>query len=272
MDRHVIEAMGRTRVVIEDGRVTEVGSPVIEYCPLFKKYRKVDRLTPEAVRQNVEFRLKDFGMCTRRRELRMRDFLTFGVSEIVAMAVSKGMLDCAVTVCDGAGTVVVTDPELIQGIGGRLSGMVETSPFPEVIDRIGRERVLGPRSGRIDQVRGAALAFDLGFRKPGVTVVSVADTAELRRRYGSSVGLFAVHTTGVSREQAEGLFDRCDIVTACASKWIREVAARRAVMQVGSKIPVYAATPFGMALLQERMRQVGKGGTEDPEDLPSPLV
>ncbi len=272
MDRHVIEAMGRTRVVVEDGRVTDVGSPIIEYCPLFKKYRKVDRLTPEAVRQNVEFRLKDFGMCTPRRELRMRDFLTFGVSEIVAMAVSKRMLDCAVTVCDGAGTVVVTDPELIQGIGGRLSGMVETSPFPEVIDRIGRERVLDPRSGRIDQVRGTSLAFDLGFRKPGVTVVSADDAAEVRTRWGSSVGLFAVHTTGVSREQADGLFHHCDIVTACASKWIREVAAGRAVMQVGSKIPVYAATPFGVALLQERMRQVSKGGTEEPEDLPSPLV
>jgi hypothetical protein len=37
MDRHVIEALGKTRVVIENGKVTEVGKLEVSYCPLFYK-------------------------------------------------------------------------------------------------------------------------------------------------------------------------------------------------------------------------------------------
>ena len=46
--------------------------------------------------------------------MRMKDFLSFGVSELMGMALSKGMIDCTVIVCEGAGTFIVTDPELAQ--------------------------------------------------------------------------------------------------------------------------------------------------------------
>jgi hypothetical protein len=64
MSRHVIEALGKTRVVIEDGKVIEVGEPMVKYCPLFYKHRGIEEITPEIVRKNVEFRIKDFGMCS----------------------------------------------------------------------------------------------------------------------------------------------------------------------------------------------------------------
>ena len=136
MDRHVIEAIGKTRVVIEDGKVVEVGEPQIEYCPLFNKVRGVSAISADVVKENIEFRIKDFGMCTASRKLRMNDFLSFGVSELIGMALSKGLLDAAVMACDGAGTVVVTDAELAQGIGGRMSGLVETTPIPQVIETL----------------------------------------------------------------------------------------------------------------------------------------
>ena len=39
--RHVIEAMGKTKVVIEDGKVVSVGKPAVIYCPLFMKHRGI---------------------------------------------------------------------------------------------------------------------------------------------------------------------------------------------------------------------------------------
>ncbi|TFG56961.1 MAG: DUF2099 family protein, partial [Methanomassiliicoccus sp.] len=82
-DRHVMEAMGKTRVVIEDGKVVEVGEPQLDYCPLFFKHRGIEKITRDIVRNNIEFRINDFGMCTPDRKMRMRDFLSFGVSELM---------------------------------------------------------------------------------------------------------------------------------------------------------------------------------------------
>ena len=274
MDRHVIEALGRARVVIENGKVTEVGEPMITYCPLFKKYRGIERITRETIRENIEFRIKSFGMCTPQREIRMRDFLSFGVSEIIAMAVSKNYLDCAVLVCDGAGTTVVSDPEIIQGIGGRLSGVIETTPYREIISVLGEERVLDPKTGRIDQFEGVRLADRLGFQRIGVTIVSADEAARIRNCYGPRVAIFAVHTTNVSKDEAIGLFNSCDIVTACASRWVREVAKERAIFSVGNKIPVYASTEFGKKLMEERLKVIPhkKNEKEDSGDAPQPLV
>ena len=33
-DKHVIEALGKTRVTIEDGKITSIGEPEIDYCPI----------------------------------------------------------------------------------------------------------------------------------------------------------------------------------------------------------------------------------------------
>ncbi len=274
MERHVIEALGKTKVVIENGKVTYVGEPQVEYCPLFLKYRGIKEITPEIVKENIEFRMKDFGMCTPGRKLRMRDFLSFGVSELMAMAVSKGLLDCAVIACDGAGTVVVTDPELIQGIGGRISGMVETTPYDEIVEKLGRGNVLDPVGGRIDQLAGTRLAAKLGFGMIGVTVVSGGEALSIRNEFGERVVIFAVHTTGASASDSKALFDACDIVSSCASKWTREYAKERSILTVGKKIPVYAATEFGRKLMEERLRQIGnsKEKASDQEDAPRPLI
>ena len=274
-DRHVMEALGMTQVVIEDGEVVEVGDPRIRYCPLFFKYRGIESLTPEQVRENVEFRIADFGLCTPGRKLRMRDYLSFGISEILAMCVEEAILDCGVIVCDGAGTVVISDPEVIQGIGGRISGLVETSPIPEIIGSIGPERVLDAGDATIDQVEGARLARSLEMSRIGVTVAYPDDASKLRELLGNDVVLFAVHTTGISMEGAESMFDTCDIITSCASRSIREVAERRAIFSVGSKIPIYAATEPGAVIMRRRLERVGKArnkeNAENP-DPPDPLI
>src|SRR5512138_3094600 len=108
MDEHVIEALGKTRVVIRDGKVAEVGEPQIGYCPIFDKNKGIKAITREAIANNIQSRIDSFGMCTAKRALKMTDFVSFGVSEIISTAMAGGKVDAAVLVCEGCGTVIVT--------------------------------------------------------------------------------------------------------------------------------------------------------------------
>ena len=271
-DRHVIEALGRTKVVIEDGKVTYVGKPEVTFCPLFARHRGLEEITSEAIRENIEFRIKDFGFCTPARSLRMKDFLSFGVSELMAMCVKDGTIDAAVLVSDGAGTVVVEDAELIQGIGGRMSGMIETTPIAEIIEAIGQEKVLDPEKGTIDQFAGTALAFKLGYRKVGVTLARADDAKAIRDAFGSNVVLFAVHTSGLDQRDARTLFENCDLVSGCASRWVREEAKTHALLQAGTKVPIYAASEVGKRVLERRRAQTGIKKSDGAEEPPRPLI
>ena len=48
-DKHVIETLGKVRVVIENGEITEVGSSEMKYCPMFHAMHKVDELNEEFI-------------------------------------------------------------------------------------------------------------------------------------------------------------------------------------------------------------------------------
>ena len=106
-DEHVIEAIGRCRMVIRNGKVVEVGEPLIWDCPLAKKFAyPIPDITKESVRANIEHRIKAFGMCTPDREvIDKREFVGFGASELLSFGIQAGFIDAAVIACDGAGTV-----------------------------------------------------------------------------------------------------------------------------------------------------------------------
>jgi putative methanogenesis marker protein 8 len=220
----------------------------------------------------VEFRIRDFGIFTENRQMRMKDFLSFGISEVMAMCVSNGILDCAVTVCDGSGTVVVDDPELVQGIGGRISGLVETSPIQNIIKEIGPDRVLDPETARIDQVAGARKAWGMGYRRIGVTVVKAEEAALIRKEFGDNVVLFGVHTTGISEADARVLLDHCDVVTACASKFIWKWGKEMEAMQVGRKVPIFATSGLGRQICKMRLQQIDKQAKSGPDEPAVPLL
>ena len=135
-DRHVFETLGKARVVVEDGKVVEVGSPLVKYCRLWDKKRGIRELNERIIKENIEFRIRDFGMCTRDRVLEMDAFVGFGASETFMTALRSVLLDSTVTVCEGAGTVIAANPALVQGIGARLSGVIETTPVEGIIKRI----------------------------------------------------------------------------------------------------------------------------------------
>lgn len=271
-DEHIIEAIGRSRIIIRNGRVVEVGEAQITDCPLAKRFAyPIPSFTKDSIKMNIEHRIKAFGMCTENREvLDSREFVGFGASELLSFGLQVGIIDAAVLACDGAGTVIVTKPAMAQGIGGRMSGLVKTSPHTSVMDRIeeGGGIVLDRDHARIDQLAGVALAIAEGFRNIAVTV-AIPDTAETIRRIHPETLIFAVHVTGLSQSEAEKLVAASDLVTSCASKTIRETAGAGALLQAGISVPIFAMTQKGKLLILEKIRQSDEPVLVKPTRLPA---
>jgi putative methanogenesis marker protein 8 len=254
-----MELLGKTEVKVKDENVVEVGEPKIKYCPLFDKIRGIKEVTSEAAAENMEFRIENHGMFSPRRKLEMGIFVGFGASESMMTGILHGIIDGAVTVCDGAGTVITANPQLVQGMGGYLSGLSETEPIPEVIEGIKTRNghMLSPQDARIDQLEGARWAASNGFARFAVTVAD-ADTAErlrdLEKESGVRIMVIGVHLTGISPEEAGRLLAVADIVTGCASKHIREQV--KPLVQVGTAVPLFGLTKWGKELLVERAKEV----------------
>ena len=279
-DEHVMETLGKARVVIRDGRVVEVGTPQLSYCPLFYKHRGISRIDAEVVRVNIQQRIDEFGLFTERRDIEQESFVGFGTSEIYMSGLRRGALDVVVTVCEGAGTVVTANPALVQGIGARLSGIVSTTPIPGLIKRItgaGGE-VLFPESARIDQEAGVAWAVERGYRHIGVSFVSAADARACKERHAplAQVVTSLVHTSGCDEAPEDIL--AADLVTACASRLLWQELEGHILLQAGTAIPVFALTQAGKELLLERAKEIASPLVmhsaklpEAGQNLPEPL-
>jgi len=276
MDEHVIEALGKTRVRVKNGKVVEVGEPKINYCPIFDKYRGIKELTPATVKENIEFRIKEFGMCTEDRTLRMNDFLSFGVSETLSTLIEEGIIDCVVSVCEGCGTVILTEPELVQGTGGRVSGLVSTTPIDNLIEELGTENVLDPKNASIDQIKGTLKAIKMGFKNIAVTIVSPEDAKKLREiereNKDIKIYIFAAHVTQLSRGDAEDIFNNSDVVTGCASKYIRKIGEEKNLFTAGASIPIYGVTEAGKKFLKMRIDKIGGLKEKKNPKVPKPLI
>ncbi|OEU41198.1 hypothetical protein BGV40_16305 [Methanosarcina sp. Ant1] len=257
---HIMELVGKTRVVVKDGKVVEVGEPEVKWCPLFAKLRGIQNITPDEVKKNMEFRISDLGMFTeKRRLLELDTYVAFGASEIMMSGLRSGFLETTVTACDGAGTVIASDPALVQGIGGRMSGLIETEPIEGTINGIQKlgGTVLDPKTAAIDPAGGVQKASELGYKKIAVTVADAKTAKNLREieaEFGLELTVIAVHVTGVSKEEAQGLLENSDIVISCASKYIREFA--KPLVQVAAAIPLFALTKRGKELVIERAKDI----------------
>ncbi len=247
-DEHIIEAAGRARVVVREGRVVSVGPACIESCPLAARFREpVRTFTEEEIRRNIEGRIATFGMCTPDRQVESDDdFVLFGASELLSTALRCGIIDAAVIACDGAGTVIATTPRLIQGIGGKMSGLVSTTPIPAVIERIGTHGgiVVSPHDAALNAENGVREALENGFHAPAVTTASADEAVSIRRAYPFAC-IVAVHTTGTNIEDAEKYAASCDLIFPCASRAMYEIAGKKALLQGGKAVPVFAMTAVG---------------------------
>ena len=254
-----MEILGKTKVVVKDGKVVEVGEPQVKWCPLWNKVSGIENITTDTVRHNMEQRIREFGMFTSHRRLDLGVFASFGISEILMTALRRGLIDSTVTVCDGAGTVITSNPDLVQGMSAQISGLVETEPFQEVIDAIHQMggQVLDPATARIDQSAGLRLAAGQGYKKIAVSVVDVASSSQVRAiesEVGGEAILMAAHLTGIEREETKKLLSMVDVVTGCASGNIRQLV--KPLIQVGTAIPLFGLTENGKALLIERAKEI----------------
>ena len=271
-DEHIIEAIGRSRIVIRDGVIVEIGEARVKECPLAKRFaRPVPRITREDVRANIEHRMKAFGMCTPDRDvLGTREFVGFGASELLGFAAENGLIDAVVLACDGAGTVIAKDPALIQGIGGRMSGLVSTTPIRKVIRRIEKHGgiVVDKDHASINQTAGVRWAYDVGYEKVAVTIADSGVAQDIRREFPDTV-IFGVHVTGLTRGEAESMVSAADLMTACASRTVREIAGRKALLQAGVSVPIFALTPKGKEIIIEKIRQWDEQVLVKPVKLPA---
>lgn len=271
-DEHVIEALGKTRITIKDGKITDIQEPLIEYCPIFGKYHNMEKITKEEIRKNIEYRIDDFGMCTNKRVLKMDDMLSVGISEILRSNLEMGNIDCVVGACEGVGTVLLTDPDIVQGVGGRVSGLVNTTPIKEVIDGVGIDNVLNPKEATLNPLEGLKMALNRGFKNIAITILP-SDMVKILREYpvddDVNVFILVAHTTKTKKEDVKMLFDNADIITACASKNIIEYAQIAKPYYYGNSVPIYAVSDNGKYLLDTRLDCIGKPHSvrDYPQDL-----
>ena len=281
-DKHVIETLGKVKVVIENGEITEIGESEMKYCPMFHAMHKVDELNKDFIRKNINFRIKDFGMCTPQRIIEMDDAVTVGISEILKTNMEQGNIDCVVGACDGAGTVVMVNPRVVQGVGGRVSGLISTTPIPEVIKNLEDKDsiVLNHETAELNQLEGLKLALKKGYKNIAVTILPSLMVKEIRDYPIDSdvnVYIFVAHTTAIDSEMTEMLFENADIVTACASKAISQYADENKPYYYGVKVPIFCASEDGRRLLDNRLKKINKPLTtnnypRNKEDAPHKLL
>ncbi len=244
-DRHVIEALGKAEVVIENGKITYIGEPVVDYCSIFDNGQHNGDLTKEFIKSNINKRIDEFGMCTPQRSIDVEDTMSFGTSETLKTNIINGNVDCVVGACEGVGTLLIDDAELVQGVGGRVSALISTTPIDEVMDKVGRENVLNPETAELNPLKGLEMAIERGYKNIAITIIPTEMVRDLRQYPKPeyvNIYIFVAHTTNVSKKEAEMLFDYADVISGCSSINIRETAEERKPYYAGKKVPLYAVT------------------------------
>jgi len=250
---HVFLCRG-SKVRVCNGKVEVLTDPAVRYCPYVKAVYGIERIGREEVKRIVELKMEKYGFCCPHRCFDPSLVVPFGSSEIISVCMREGLLDCAVTVCEGAGTVISWSAELVQGIGARLTGILSTSPIREVIDYIEKHggKTLDDNAA-IDQPLGVERALAMGFKRIAVTVIGprARDIPRIReiesRHRGVRVVIFSTCNTLVRSEDVECL-EKADFVCTSASKLVRERIGPKAIMQLGVSIPVFVLTSIGKRL------------------------
>ncbi|MGE4275480.1 MAG: DUF2099 family protein, partial [Candidatus Methanomethylophilaceae archaeon] len=250
---HVVETAGARVAIDEDGvRIeaavkgstmfgcTEVCTeedaprpgPRVKYCPVRTRLYGIEEETNETVIESVRQNIQEYGMFTASRKLQdEKRTVSFGASEIIADAMDSGMVDCAVMVCDGAGTVILTRPDVVRAVGAHMTGLVSTSPIMATIEGLRSLGSIVPfEDARVDQLQGVLRAAKEGFSAIAATIVGRENhLAHQIKTQTKSMDLecyvFACHTTGVCGFSSEVLSGFSDVVYACASKQVRYTIA-----------------------------------------------
>ncbi len=251
---HEIYCCG-SRVLISRKGVNVLTDPAVDYCPLHESLYGTEHIDKSAVDRSVQTKITSMGFCCRNRLFDAEPTVAYGASEMMQVWLEKGLIDCAVVVCEGAGTVITANGKLVQAIGARLTGIIRTSSIPETIRHIETDggEVLDKACARIDQVQGVKRALDLGFKHVAVSVAGFQAEAisEIRRCEACTkldAFIFSVCNTCVTNEDVQHII-KADVACASASTILRTEIGSKALLQLGVSIPVYALTEKGKRLV-----------------------
>jgi putative methanogenesis marker protein 8 len=260
-DLHIIRFYS-SYVAISNGTVIVVTEPCMKYCPLAGVLYKGLNLSSDPsivkgiIKKAVEAKINEFGFFTGERRLSgSNTAIPFGASEILMYSLRSRVIDAAVVVCEGAGTVIVDKPDVVQGIGARMNGIFYTSPVKGIIEKLKRAgaRILS-EDGTINQIKGVERAAYLGYKNVAVTVNASMDEPlgilrEMEKKLRISLVSMAVCTTGINDNRIMEIVGSADIVWSCASEGIREMAGKKAIVQLSRIIPVFVLTKKGLGLI-----------------------
>ncbi len=259
-DIHVLKYFS-SFISVSCGKVINITEPTLRFCPLakhlckdFSNIKGNDKeAIKSAIKSVIESKIKDYGFFTDHRKLTCGDVLIpYGASEMLMLALRKSVIDVAVVVCEGAGTVIVPEPEVVQGIGARMNSLLLTSPIKGII---GKLKTAGCRivseNALIDQFRGVKEAIKAGYKTIAVTVSG--DSAEnlkrmrlLEKENGVKIILLVVCTTGITNDKIAMIGDYADLVWSCASSDLRQMIGPLAIIQLSKQIPVFVLTKNGV--------------------------
>ncbi|MBM3699460.1 MAG: DUF2099 family protein [Actinobacteria bacterium] len=275
-DLHITRKAGAL-VAISGGKVIKIQKPDIFHCPLFTSLFSYKDLNQETIGKKFEKQISMWGMFTGKRHLcDDKIIVPFGASEMMMYALKRSNIDSAVVACEGAGTVISSNPSLIQGIGAYMNGLFYTTPIPGVIKNINNNggTVLSG-DALMDPYKGVVKAIEMGHKKIAVTVRGDQEQAikkirALEEKMNSNpdktgaenagnckdaktgqkgnikIIILAVCNTGIKTSAACTIRDFVDLAWACASKQIRDIVGSVSILQVGMKIPVFITTLAGL--------------------------
>jgi len=192
-------------------------------------------------------------------------FVYYGTSEILAEAMATKTIDAVVQVSNSLGTVLIggKNPDAVEGSVAKMTGLFHTTTNLEIVQNAelnGIEPIF-PITGYIDQVIGLKQAIKKGYKNIVVTTAFMQNSRlkkieELERMNRINVYRFALCSTAISKKVAKMMAEKADVVTSCASKYVKEIIAPEAIAQVGLTIPVYIMTKRGWNLLLPRLKRI----------------
>jgi putative methanogenesis marker protein 8 len=260
-DLHIVRFYS-SLVAVSGGKVIDVSDPKLTYCPLanslYKEFRTLDTedkcAFKNSVRDAVEEKIAQFGFFTENRKIYQKEIsIPYGASEMLMYALRKRQIEAAVTVCDGAGTVLSSNPEIIQGIGARMNGLFVTTPFRLLVKRLEENNCVVISGGKIAQIEGVKRAVQLGYRNIAVTVngyrgENLSEMRELERMHDVSITIMVVCTTGTGKKRIMEIKKHADLVWSCGSEDVRKSIGKEAILQMSTIIPVFVLTRKGINL------------------------
>jgi len=262
MRYHLVRHRGGLFKIYENLEIEVIEEPKVRYCPAVEFGYNIKEINLDSALENLRYKINEFGIFTNKRKFNPEIFVPFGASEIMSTSLKDGLIDVSITVCDGAGNVITENPDLVQGIGAGLTGIIKTFPIKETIEYIERNGgiILDKENASIDPYKAFKKAIGMKYRKIAISLTGY-DTNKISlirresRENNVKTYIFMVCNTGISREDAEKMLN-ADLVWSSASKYVREVIGPKALLQLGLSIPVFILSKEGKKLILNHLKYI----------------